>query len=49
MGKAADKVMCVVVVFAIIVFAIILTEHNNCRDDGGTLVRGVWWFECIKP
>ena len=24
-------------------------EFRDCRDQGGELVRGVWWFKCLAP
>jgi hypothetical protein len=31
----------------VVVLALVLREYRACDRQGGTLVRGVIWYECI--
>jgi len=47
MGNKAELVLKVigVAMFVAIVISVIAMESNNCD---GQLVRGLFWFECVK-
>lgn len=38
-----------IIVIAVLVYFLIATygAWHNCNDAGGTLVRGVFWYECV--
>jgi hypothetical protein len=46
-----DKHLAIGAVFAAILFTSVFyfvgVEYSDCKDQGGDLVRGIFWLKCI--
>ena len=44
------KIYPILITLFLIYFAIaVYGAYRNCEDENGTLVRGLFWFECVSP
>lgn len=38
----------VLALFIAVIYGIIFNQYSDCRQSGGSFVRGIFWFECIN-
>jgi len=45
-----DKDIFAIIIGCLIIVSLffIFTASKECSDNGGRLVRGIFWFECVK-
>ena len=48
MNRTEKQIAAGVVIFSIIIIYLITNEVIECNNAGGILVRGVFWFECMR-
>lgn len=48
MNRAEILIAATCIVFAAVLMGILASEHTECRNAGGDLVRTIMWVTCIK-